>query len=311
MFSHKIPKSSFWAWACAALAGPVAVYSAGCGWIGCLALGLGLGAVCSLVLKFRDITDPPILLGLELIWCVLVLLWLLRGSVGIFPQSQAYPAVPLVLLALGIWSVTGGNRGARIGSVAFRFLVLLLGFVLVWALGDVRLEWTVPRLYGNWNPLATVLLLPAAGVFLPLEGKEDRPWWLLAGAVAMGVSLCTGAVLAPWVAERLEQPLWELGRSVRILGRPANLESLLCAGLTLSWFCAINFLFTVACTLGQKLWSKAESYCRWILGAVLAVGVLLPWQPMEDLLAAGAVLFWGILPVSTQLWGMAKNKSKK
>lgn len=300
MYTHKIPTSSLWAWICAAAAGPVAMLAAGCSWSTSLLLGVTAAALNWRILKADEIRLPRPLLLLELVWTGAALLWALQESCRIWPDSDTFPAVPLVLLLLGAWASSDSTRGPRIGSVCLRLLAPLAGAVLLCALGDVRWTWVAPGLSGIWPGLALAMLLPSAAFLLPRGKERPRLWPMLLPALAVVVSLCTGGVLSPWVAAGLPQPLWELGRSIRLFGSSLHLESVLCAGLALSWFCLCAYLLTQGAVALQILCPRRKTWGRWLLAAAVAVALLCRLTVPTQWMLAGSLLFWVLIPILAQ-----------
>ena len=307
MYTRNIPASSLWAWLCAAVTGPVAMMAAGCSWPISLGLGLGAGAVYLGTLSGGERKLPRPVLLLELVWTGVILVWVLGESARIWPDSNAHPTVPLVLLALSVWASSDSTRGPRIGSVCLYLLALLFGVVILCAQGDVRPGWTLPQAGGTWEPLVLSLLLPAGAFLLPREGAGKKPWALLPGVLAAAVSLCAGGVLAPWVAWELPDPLWELGRSIRLMGSSVHLEAVLCAGLVLSWFCLSSYLVTMGASVFQKLLPERSSWGRWVGGGTCAGALLCEVSVAVSFLLLGTTIFWVFIPILTQ----AVDKIKK
>ncbi|MDO5153926.1 MAG: hypothetical protein Q4D50_11310 [Eubacteriales bacterium] len=302
MYPKEITKKQFSAWLAAALAAPLAQTASACSWPAALAVGGVCLLVCWAVGKY--ITQPDKwLVILQCLWTCIVLSELLHWSTYCWPTHKSQWAAPLTLLLLAAWAVSGGKeRAVRVGCVLIWPLVLLLGAVLLSGVPDIELKnlkpaWQMPDAH-----LIMVMLLPA--LCSPGERKENGR--LLTGALlfALLTSVVTTGVLSPAVSSGMRSPVYELSRSLSLLGIAERFESLVAAAMTLGYFSLLTYLLSAQ----ETAWKRQEK--TWGTVAISGVLFLTGLRIDSRLLAIGSILLWVVLPVLCH-WKNNFKKSEK
>lgn len=252
-------------------------------------------------------------------WLWLALAAALAASMAVtaFPRDNAFPAIPLVLLALGTLPAAKGPAAAcRFGATLFLAVAPMIALVLVFGAADVRLAHLSPGgAAGDAAAPMAVLLLPAAGFFLRDRlGGRGTPWirwFLLAGLLAAAVSVvCVGA-LGGTLAKTASNAFWYMSQSISVFGVMERFEAVISALLAISFCCLLAFLVSA----GQKALCCAapaagEGVAAWGTAALAAVLLrVVPLLP-DWVWFVGNLLFWGLLPAVT-LWVVEMKNSEK
>ena len=290
-----MPHEAWRKWLLAALIAPVCTLASGCGWgISLIAVsGLCLGAVTS---RFTEC--PRYLAAGQLVWAMVMLAQLLQLSSKAWLSPTAWPAVPLVLLALAAWACSHPLRACRSGAACFWAAAGLVGFFLLQSIPRVQIQYLRPAFWGEGEELFSVLLLTGTGWLLcPNHRQTAAP----TGLLAILVSVSVGGVLSPAVAKQVSHPFLEMSRSGHTLEAP------LCAGLTVGWFCTVTYLLVLASTmldilLPVRIKNQIPQPMKSVSLALLAAAMLLCRFAVDgQWLAVGSLLFWVIFPAVTQL----------
>lgn len=302
MCHKEISEKQFSAWLAATLAAPLAQTASACSWPVALVVGGICLLVCWAVAKYVAEPDRWLKL-LQCLWICLIISELLHWSTYCWPTHQSYWAVPLTLFVLGIWTVAGGQeKAARVGCVLFWPLMLLLGAVFLSGIPEVKVEnlkpdWQMPDAH-----LITVMLFPV----LCQPGERKEKGGLLTGLMlfALITSVVTTGVLSPAVSSHMKAPVYELSRSLSLLGIAERFESLIAAAMTLGYFSALTFLLSIPKSLqkGKK--------ALWGYGAVSGLLFLSNLRIDSRLLAIGSLLIFVALPVICH-WKNNFKKDKK
>lgn len=294
MSHRKITEKQASAWLAAAWAAPLAQTASGCGWPSVLLMGGACLLICWAMGKYPTENSRWRNL-LQGIWNCAVISEVLRWSVYCWPDTRGTYAVPLVLLLLAAWAVSGGERAARTGCVLLWPVTLLLGAVLLSGVpemtwGRVTPTWQLPNAH-----LITAALLPA--LYAGREGKTDnRLLW--GGAIfALVTSVVTAGVLSPAVSGKEQAPIYALSRSLSLFGVGKRLESLIAAAMTMGYYVTATFLLSAG-EGGKSVW------CMAAVSALLLISGL---RIDSRLLALGTILFWVVLPAVS---GLKKNFKK-
>ena len=137
--SHKeITEKQGSAWLAAALAAPLAQTASGCSWPAVLLMGGACLLICWAIGKYPA-KESRWLTILQGIWNCVVISEILHWSVYCWQDPGSTYVVPLILLLLGAWASSGGERAARTGCVLLWPVLLLLGAVLL--SGVPEMEW--------------------------------------------------------------------------------------------------------------------------------------------------------------------------
>ena len=229
-------------------------------------------------------------------------------AVTAFPQDNAFPLIPLVLLILAAVAASEGSAAAcRFGATLFLAVAPLLALVL--AFGAFGVEWDHLAPAGEpldaVAPLA-VLLLPGAAFYvrdgLTGRGTPWKRWFLLAAALAVAVSVvCVGFLGLP-LAEASANAFWYMSRSISVLGVMERFEAVISAFLAISFCTLLAFLLTA----GQKALSCAAEKATpkaavWVTAAAAGGGLWVVPKVPEWVWIVGNLLFWGVLPTVTLL----------
>lgn len=311
MFRKEIPKPQMLAWLFVAMTAPMAQNLGGSGWV----FVACAGAVCA-VLTWGVVgltTDgdwKPWFCAAQLLWLAVAAGICAGSAADSWPMGDAWPVVPLTMLALAGWSAQNGPLSvSRVAGVLFFLILIGYGPILGAGAGQVEWEnlapyWGRPdRTAGFW------LLMPAVAAFLPWQKQgmgKPLAGAVIFGAVAAGI---TSGVLTQGLTQTLEQPFYEMSRSLRLLGVAERLEALVCALLTVGWFALLSLLLSAGGCLFGKICNGKERLGVWLLTLAAAAVMLCKLHITGVLAVAGAVVFWVFLPVLTQ--GMGKRKKSK
>lgn len=229
-------------------------------------------------------------------------------AVTAFPQDNAFPLIPLVLLILAAVAAGEGSAAAcRFGATLFLAVAPLLALVLAFGAFGVELEHLSPagKAGDAAAPLA-VLLLPGAAFYVRdgLTGRETpwKRWFLLAAGLAAAVSVvCVGFLGLP-LAEASANAFWYMSRSISVLGVMERFEAVISAFLAISFCTLLAFLLTAA----QKALSSAAPKAApktavWVTAAAAGAGLWVIPRVPEWAFIVGNLLFWGVVPIATLL----------
>ena len=224
-------------------------------------------------------------------WALLLeLLFLIAAAAAVAAMTPlcwpngSWPLFPLALLVLAGAAVRPGTGAVGRCAVPVAWgCILFLGLVLAAALPEAK-----PQPARSWNeglPVLTVALLGVCGQFLPSEREKPGRLWL-------GLALFTLPLLA------LGKDLRTAVRSIELFGVLQRFEALVSCALTAGLFLALALL---AASAGEIL--RALGLERATGAAVLVpAAALIFWIAAVPgwVLAAGAGLFWGVLPLLAQ-----------
>lgn len=229
-----------------------------------------------------------------------------------FPMVDGFPGLGLVLLAMAAWgSRKGAAACAGCSGILSLFLLVLYGSVVGFALPDVELACLVPG--GKWQDAvfaAGMFLLPGAVWCIPVREKKGRhPVLAVFPVLFAGVlSAVTAGVLSPQLAEGVAVPLYELARSVSVLGVVERIEPLLSAAMTMGVFCLLSVLSCACQALGDQVakWPWTGSLCCLAAAGVMVV----TYGCSYSILAAGNLVFFLLFPTAAAVFGKKLKKLK-
>ena len=295
LFREEIPAPRLSAWLFAAMVPPLIQLSCGSSW----ALLLLAGIACLLLGKLRKDTELPNWSKLPGVLLTAVLLGELAAlSADSWPVGDSFPAVPLILLALGAWSALKGPQAAAgVGAVLFLFIFIMYMLLFAAGVGQIRLEWIRPTKTLVDPMCLTVLLLPLASV--PAKGKVGGRLALGLIVAVLAVALTHG-ILSPGVAQQADHPFYEMSRSLELLGVARRFEAVTGAAFTAGWFLLISYLLCAAGRLVGRVgvWAAAAGAAIWVLCGLHISG----W-----ILAMLWAVFWVGLPRIAQGLGKIKK----
>lgn len=291
--------------------------AAACG-IGLVLLGMQRRAACdmsqALLRAFGTVGGRAVVVAL-MVW----LLAAASAAAGLcrngFAQElgRLSPAVPLLLAAL--MCRQGKVSAARSCGVMTLFLIILYSIITVGALRQVQPEWCIPG--GTEADLgkSLCLCLTPVCVLFALRGTElpRVGWGYVAASVALPslLAFLTAACLSPELARAETLPLYTLTKSLSVLSVMQRFEVLLSAAQLMGLVGLLSLLVCAAQSLSGTLEEKTHG--RGLAGVFCALAFggsfLTEWVP-GWVWPVGAAIFWGILPILTQIIVNIKNNEK-
>lgn len=250
----------------------------------------------------------------QLCWLVWATSEMCRWISGSWFSGDVYPAIPLILLGVGVASARkGAEQAARTGSVVFWLLALIYGVVVVAGTGGVELRELSVIGPGVDMRLIVVLLVPALSVYLP-GGEKKVPAGAMIGiyGFAVVISILITGTLSLEVATNGEAPLREWIEGVQIAGTLQRFEAIASVALTMGWFAMLSYLLCVAGQLAEQ--TREGNYVKAVFwAAAAAAGIMLLGVEAEaSVLALGSVVLWVVAPVFEAIaCGNKKTKKRK
>jgi len=310
---RRIGERQRWAWLAAGLSAVIAACLCGISWLWVLIGGV-LATAYYIYMDIRlsagRIRLPKGLGALTLLWTVFAMAWAANLADRAFPMVNGFPVLGWTLLGLAAWgSRKGAAACARCAGVLCLFLVGLYGVVGVFAAPDVR--WENLRVTGDWTDAILILglfLLPASVWYVPCTASKKRPAWemaLILPLSAAALAAITAGVLTPTLASVHPAALYTLAQSVSLFGVVERIEPLLSAAMILGVFC---LLAAMACAC-QHLGDRVRP-CKWTgTAACVAAAVFMGPAGKTDpvILAAGAIVFWLLIPLLMLVWDKKRD----
>lgn len=317
MFREKIPQQQYAGWLFVAMTAPLARSAGMQGWLPALVAAIICLGLCWIVhvLPTEHLWKKRWYCILQIVWLVITLAALADWSADAWPTGGDFPVVPLTLITLAVFAALNGPvGGSRVSGVLLWFLVLLYGIVLAAGSKNIKPGWLLPKWENPGVSMLFVLLLPAAGVFLPRE-KGRTPLWVFLAILLFftALALWTVGTISPKVAGEVGWPFYESAKSLSLLGVAERFESLVSVAMTLGYFSLYSLLL---CGVGNLAENLHPGWGRWgvIAGGVAAgILVLLALCPAPVVLVIITLIAWGLLPVFgafTELWKKSKKDEK-
>ena len=318
------------AWSLCALSVPAAMALPGCGWLWVLG---GSVLACALAacqqamqrrsgLSMRQALVRAFGTGGGRSMAAAELLWLLFAASGAAAASQIafeddlgpfLPAIPLLLAALA--GQKGRLAAGRVCGVLSLCLAGLYAVIAAASLRHVQADWCRPQGVPTDATLAFCLCLgPVCMAFVTAEEETPR---ISIGTTAASALLpavpafLTAACLSPELARQEALPLLTLTKSLSVLSVMQRFELLLSVAQLLGLFALLAMLVCVAeSMLGavqqkNRMGSSGGVFCLLAFGGSFLAYRLPIWA-----WAVGAAIFWGVLPVLTQVIVNIKNTEK-
>ena len=308
MQNHNVRKRQLSAWLLAGLSAPLAQFAGGMAWqtvavISAVCLG-GCWLVCRL-----EFAPPKWLCAMEYGWIVCLLGSMASWISESWVSGNAYPAVPLILLALGGASAfRGPENGARVGSIVFWLVALIYAGVVAAGAGEVELRELVYVDRTLDRRLVVALLIPVLAVFWQKEGGvlQVRGLAGIFGFAVLISALITGTLSLP-VAAQAKGPLQEWVEGLSLAGTLERFESLVSVALTIGWFALLAFLISTAGQQAERVNGKGDGVGCW--GAAAGAGVLALFKTglSASVLMVGSLLFWIAAPMILAIVGKIKS----
>lgn len=288
--NSRIGERQRWVWLAASVSAVAAVLLCRLSWLWVL---VGGSAVCLYYLYIEKKlgtdgladrmsgTVGNVIAVLMLFWIVLVMGYCACLADRAFPQVDGFPGLGWVMLALAAWACRKGDRAcAGCSGILSLFMIVLYAVVAVFSLADVKIEYLKPD--GRWTQAlsaAVMFLFPFAVWMMPVGGRKGKGnrWVLLLPVLAAALSAVTAGVLSPQLARSAQVPVYELSRSVSVLGVVERIEPLLSAAMTMGIFCLLTSLACACRRLADQIepWPWSGSLCcLGAAGAMYAARVL-------------------------------------
>lgn len=283
-------------WMFAALVPCAIQLNSGSSWLAILIVSLTSVILLWARCKWGEIPRGKTYAAAMWLYVVLIIGVLSRKSIDCWPEG-GHLAVPLILLALALWSsLKGPKAAAGIGAVLFWLFLLL--YVVLFAAGikQVKGQWLLPT-RSDADPLGCILLLTPLAVCNLGKGNCVNKRTLLLYIIVIAASVITLGVLSPAVAYAKEYPFYEMTRSLTILGRARRFEAVLSATTTIGWYVLLTIYISIGADMAEQIsadWRQKGAIAAAIVSAVLIIG---KWSlPAIALLVTGVVL-WLVMPL--------------
>lgn len=283
------------AWILAAMAAPAAELALGQPWLTTAAEAvIGLGA-CYAGWKLAGKGLPRWLWLLQWLWIGLLIPGIMSGAGECWPGAIQSHVICWVLLILAATSAAFGTReAASAAACAFWLIGILMILIMVAGIGVVEPTWLLRKPEAPNSAAAWVFLIPGAAILLP--GKRPGGSWLAAaGIIAIIMSALVDGVVPAGMQG--ENSFYLYSMSLTLPGGARRMEALASVGLTMSRFCLLTLLLTIAGHVADRI------HEGWGAGAVLlttlAGGIVFAagWKMPEIILLLGTFVLWIGIPV--------------
>lgn len=294
----------------------IAQYAAPMNWLFVLLAGIGCTLLCwcNLVLCEGGCCNRKWYCAVQLPFLVIVAAKIAGWSANTWPTADAYPLVPLVLLMIALFSAWhGAERASRVGGVVFWFVALLFAIVLAAGSRNIEPEYLAPKLNGTGYALLLVFLFPVVISFLPREGATcyTKTLW---SAVVLGiiVSVLTVGTLSQEIASDESFAFYTFSKSLSLFGVAERFEALVSVALTMGQYSLLSLLLSCAGHLAHTIY-PGKGRVGVVASAIAAAAFMMFMQEITvDWIGAGALFFWGILPlIFRNTESRKKNKKVK
>lgn len=314
-----------WAWRLCVMSVPATMALAGRGWLWVLAGSVLAAAVMALQLGLQRRAGMSTAQALVpaygaaggRILALLTLLWLAAAAAAAaFACQIAFeddlgilaPAVPLLLAAVSTRHSSAVPE--RVMGVIGPILATLYSIILIAALRHVEPAWCQPR--GNTTDGALAFCLLLAPVCLTYgEKRTAKLSWPAIGTLAVSpgaVALLVRACLSPELAQTQALPLYMMTKSLSVLSVMQRFEVLLSV-------CQMLGIYAVLCMLAQaaegvqSVIGGREWGTGWFCVLAFAGSLVIARVPLW-IWAIGGGIFWGMIPILTQVIVNIKNNRK-
>ena len=308
MQSHNISRRQLGAWLFAALSAPLAQIAGGVPWLAAVLLGTACLTVCWLLGR-NTVCPGKWVCIVEFAWIVCVLGGAARWIAGSWPIGNAYPAVPLVLLALAAASAAQGTaQAARAGGMVFWLLALVYCVVVFAGIGeaDIKMIESVPGTADT--RLIVVFLVPALIVFVPkMQRKLSFRGLAAICGFAVAISVLIAGSLSSTVAQSVDMPLYDWVRGLSLFDTVQRFEAIVSVALTMGWFSLLSFQMSVAGHLADRVNSGWYRMGVWVCAAMTGLSTLPDGWIRQDILAVGSIVLWVIIPFFCAAAGKIKK----
>lgn len=318
------------AWSLCALSVPAAMALPGCGWLWVLGgsiLACALAACQQAMQRHSGLCMRQAFARVfgavgGRIMAAAELLWLLFAASGAAAASQIafeddlgpfLPAIPLLLAALA--GQKGRLAAGRVCALLALCLAGLYAVIAAASLRHVQVDWSRPQGVPADAALAFCLCLgQACMAFVTAEDEVPRISFGAAAASAILPAVptfLTAACLSPELARQEPLPFLTLTKSLSVLSVMQRFELLLSVAQLLGLFALLTMLVCAAermlGTVRRKngTGSTGGVFCLLAFGGSFLAYRLPIWS-----WAVGAAIFWGVVPILTQVIVNIKKSEK-
>ena len=318
------------AWSLCALSVPAAMALPGCGWLWVLG-GSALACVLTVCVQamqrhsglcMREAFVQAFGTGGGRVAAGAELLWLLFAASGVAAASQIafeddlgpfLPAIPLLLAALV--GQKGRLAAGRVCGVLALCLAGLYAIIAAASLRYVQAAWCRPE--GVPADAALALCLCLAPVCLAfIAAKEETPRNSIGTTAASAFlpavpAFLTAACLSPELARQEPLPFLTLTKSLSVLSVMQRFELLLSVAQLLGLFALLTMLVCAAGNMTAAVKQKESGeneggvFCLIAFGGSFFAYAIPIW-----VWAVGAAVFWGMVPILTQVIVNIKKTEK-
>lgn len=318
------------AWSLCALSVPAAMALPGCGWLWVLG---GSVLACALTVCQQAMQRRSGLCMRQALVCAFgagggrilaaaELLWLLFAASGAAAASQIafeddlgpfLPAIPLLLAALA--GQKGRLAAGRVCGVLALCLAGLYAIIVAASLRHVQAAWCRPQGVPADAALAFGLCLAPAGTAFA-AAEEEMPRVSPGTAAASGLlpaipAFLTAACLSPELAREEPLPFLTLTKSLSVLSVMQRFELLLSVAQLLGLFALLAMLVCAAGSMTDLMTQKRSAGRPGGVFCLLAFGgSFLAYRLPLWIWAVGAAIFWGVVPILTQVIVNIKKTEK-
>lgn len=243
--------------------------------------------LCGLAVERTDTIWLRILQGIA---SAILLAEALRGAPIPWRDKQAEYIVPLTVLLLAELAAEKGMATAARSANILRYgIAAVVGLVLVSGMTETNIKEIADTKGTEMIPL---LLLPLIG-----EGGGR----LRNGGLIMALfTVATGIIIAG------KESLYELSRSITVLGNSLRFESITAISITLGYYVLSCFLLTTA---GNQIGSGFGDYKTGVrISTLIAIGWYLTGINIAATIqSAVIVILWCMIPYGNALWKKMKK----
>lgn len=300
MFNERIPTKQLTTWLCGAILPVWIQLSAGEAWLTVAVTAvLSIAAVWAVWRWGRF--ESKVLLGLSILFQVLLLGTLMPYAARVWPGGNQYPAVPLGILILSVWSAWKGPRAAAaVGCVLF-WAVLVGNLVILGAgISGMELQWLRPA-WSTPEPLVIILgLVPSAAAIWKSNYARWSVKFMLPAVVTVLVCVVTVGVLSPKLAGETGNGYLELSRSVSVFGIARHFEAVGSAIMTAGWFLIVTLMLSLCASQAERIGIKKARHVILVCGIAAALWMLCEMHMSQEFLLVFGPVCWVFAPLLPQ-----------
>ena len=241
----------------------------------------------------------PFALKAILVWNLLALGASARLMCNVFPNGSALLGL-LILLLASYAASKGRNVLLRVGGVCVFLLLIIYGVLLGFSLPDLSAAELSPKTDIAW------LVLPAALTpLLALQLREENETVHLLWLVCMAVFATLAALVSSGSAD-----FYSAMKSVSVMDVMQRLEPLVSVALTIGGFCLLGMICFANEKLLSQVYPQKKKFAMPINLIVGGVGLWVSAFVSGAFYAVGTAIFWGCLPLLTQVVEKLKKPEK-